>query len=132
MAAMPIRTSKWPAGAPCWVDLTVSDVPAAQAFYGQVLGWSWSETADDFGGYVIGRVGGAAAAGIGPTPQPGLPSAWTLYLADDDAATCRIWNEFMTSAARTADLVIDTEKVRLDRAAELVIGAVDRTRTTVE
>jgi hypothetical protein len=85
MAAMPIRTSKWPAGAPCWVDLTVSDVPAAQAFYGQVLGWSWSQTADDFGGYVIGRVGGAAAAGIGPTPQPGLPSAWTLYLADDDA-----------------------------------------------
>ena len=54
------------------------------------------------------------------------------HLADDDAATCRIWNEFMTSAARTADLVIDTEKVRLDRAAELVIGAVDRTRTTVE
>jgi uncharacterized protein len=85
MAAMPIRTSKWPAGVPCWVDLTVSDVPAAQAFYRRVLGWSFAETADDFGGYVIAQVDGHAAAGIGPTPQPGLPSAWTLYLADDDA-----------------------------------------------
>lgn len=35
---MPTRTSPWPAGVPCWVDLTVSDVPAAQAFYGAVLG----------------------------------------------------------------------------------------------
>jgi predicted enzyme related to lactoylglutathione lyase len=84
MAAMPIRTSKWPAGVPCWVDLTVSDVPAAQAFYGWVLGWSFADTADDFGGYVIAQVKGASAAGIGPTPQPGLPSSWTLYLASDD------------------------------------------------
>jgi predicted enzyme related to lactoylglutathione lyase len=84
MSGMPIRTSKWPAGVPCWVDLTVSDVPAAQAFYGQVLGWSFADTGADFGGYVIGQVKGAAAAGIGPSMQPGLPSAWTLYLASDD------------------------------------------------
>ncbi len=84
MAAMPIRTRKWPAGVPCWADLTVPDVPAAQAFYAAVLGWSFTDTADEYGGYVIGQVDGAAAAGIGPTPQPGVPSAWTLYLASDD------------------------------------------------
>jgi uncharacterized protein len=84
MAAMPIRTRKWPAGVPCWADLTVPDVPAAQDFYAAVLGWSFTDTADEYGGYVIGQVNGAAAAGIGPTPQPGIPSAWTLYLASDD------------------------------------------------
>ena len=84
MAAMPIRTRKWPAGVPCWADLTVPDVPAAQAFYAAVLGWSFTDTADEYGGYVIGQVDGAAAAGIGPTPQQGVPSAWTLYLASDD------------------------------------------------
>jgi predicted enzyme related to lactoylglutathione lyase len=85
MSAMPIRTSQWPAGVPCWVDLTVTDVPAAQAFYGQVLGWTFVDTSDEYGGYVIAQVDGAAAAGIGPTPQPGLPSNWTLYLASNDA-----------------------------------------------
>jgi uncharacterized protein len=84
MAAMPIRTRKWPAGVPCWADLTVPDVPAAQAFYAAVLGWSFTDTADEYGGYVIGQVNGVAAGGIGPTPQPGVPSAWTLYLASDD------------------------------------------------
>jgi uncharacterized protein len=84
MAAMPIRTRKWPAGVPCWTDLTVTDVPVAQQFYGAVLGWSFTDTSDEYGGYVIAQVNGAAAAGIGPTPQPGVPSAWTLYLASDD------------------------------------------------
>lgn len=90
MSGMPLRTSPWPAGVPCWVDLTVTDVPLAQAFYGAVLGWTFADTAADFGGYVIGQTQGMAAAGIGPTPEPGLPAAWTLYLAADDAdATAR-------------------------------------------
>lgn len=83
---MPTRTRPWPTGVPCWVDLTVSDVPAAQEFYSAVLGWTFAwDDADEYGGYVIGQVDGRAAAGIGPTPQPGLPSAWTVYLASDDA-----------------------------------------------
>lgn len=86
MSAMPIRTRPWPAGVPCWVDLTVSDVPAAQDFYAAVLGWSFApDTTGEYGGYAIAQVEGHAAAGIGPTPQPGLPAAWTLYLASDDA-----------------------------------------------
>lgn len=82
---MPLRTSPWPAGTPCWVHLTVTDVPLAQAFYGAVLGWTFTDTGPDVDGYVIGQTQGMAAAGIGPTPQPGLPAAWTLYLAVTDA-----------------------------------------------
>jgi uncharacterized protein len=86
MSAMPIRTRPWPAGVPCWVDLSVSDVPAALAFYSAVLGWSFQEdTTGEYGGYAIAQVQGQAAAGIGPAMQPGIPAAWTLYLASDDA-----------------------------------------------
>jgi uncharacterized protein len=60
------------------------DVGAARAFYESVLGWAFSETGDEYGGYVIAAVGGAPAAGIGPL-QEGAPPAWTLYLATDDA-----------------------------------------------
>lgn len=84
MRRMSIRTSPWPAGLPCWADLTVSDVAGATAFYSTVLGWSFDEPDDQFGGYVIGQIDGAAAAGIGPM-QPGTPTAWTLYFASDDA-----------------------------------------------
>ncbi len=81
---MSIRTSPWPAGVPCWTDLTVPDVAAAKDFYGKVLGWTFEDTGDEYGGYVIAQANGAAAAGIGPL-QPGSQTAWTLYLASDDA-----------------------------------------------
>ena len=82
---MPIRTSRWPAGTPCWVDLAVPDVPAALRFYTAVLGWSFVDTGPELGNYQIAQVRGHAAAGIGPLMQEGQPSAWTIYLASDDA-----------------------------------------------
>lgn len=81
---MTIRTSPWQAGVPCWADLTTPDVPAAQRFYGDVVGWTFQDTAEDYGGYTIAEANGAAAAGVGPL-QGGAPSAWTVYLASDDA-----------------------------------------------
>lgn len=85
MSAMPKRSTPWPAGVPCWVDLTVPDVPAAQAFYSTVLGWTFPDLDRDHGGYVVARVDGAAVAGIGPTLQVGIPAAWTVCLAAPDA-----------------------------------------------
>lgn len=83
---MPLRTSPWPAGVPCWVDLAVPDVPAAEDFYAAVLGWTFQrDTTGEYGGYSLAQVQGAAAAGIGPALQAGIPAAWTLYLASDDA-----------------------------------------------
>lgn len=68
---------------PCWTDLTTPDVAAAKEFYASLLGWTYADTEDEYGGYAIAQVDGAAAAGIGPLP-PSAPPAWTLYLASDD------------------------------------------------
>ena len=84
MRAMSIRTSPWPPGVPCWVDLMVPDVAGASAFYSAVLGWTVPEPQEEYGGYVVGQVRDAAVAGIGPE-QPGARTAWTLYFATDDA-----------------------------------------------
>lgn len=81
---MSIRTSRWPVGMPCWVDLNVPDVAAAKGFYADVLGWTYQDTEAEYGGYAVAEAHGAAAGGIGPQQQTG-PTAWTLYLAADDA-----------------------------------------------
>jgi len=81
---MTLRTSPWPAGVPCWADLGAADLSATKAFYAAVLGWSFQDSGDEFGGYAIAEVSGSAAAGIGPL-QPGAVPAWTVYFASDDA-----------------------------------------------
>lgn len=80
---MSIRSARWPSGVPCWVDVMAPDVAAAGRFYAAVLGWTVPEPDEQWGGYVVASVGGAAAAGIGPV-QPGARSAWTMYFASDD------------------------------------------------
>lgn len=81
---MPTRSEPWPAGTPCWVDLAVPDIAAAIAFYGAVLGWSATDSGQDYGHYHICKVDGRAAAGIGPLQNADQPTAWTVYLASDD------------------------------------------------
>lgn len=81
---MPTRDTPWPAGTPCWLDIAVPDVPAALKFYGPVLGWTFSDTGEEYGGYRMCLVDGRAAAGIGPLQIAGQPTAWTVYLASDD------------------------------------------------
>ncbi len=81
---MPIRTNPWPTGTPCWVDLAVPDLTAAQQFYAAVLGWTFADTGEEYGHYQICRRDGHAAAGLGPLQHAGQPSAWTTYLASND------------------------------------------------
>ncbi len=88
---MPKRESSWPAGTPCWIDLSVPDLAAAKAFYGPVFDWSFVDTGEEFGNYNIAQVDGHAAAAIGPQQDEGQHSAWTIYLASDDAdATAKL------------------------------------------
>lgn len=82
---MPIRTEPWPAGTPCWLDIGVPDMNAAQEFYGAIMGWDFDDKGPEFGNYVIASRNGADAAGIGPQQSPDQPVAWMLYLASDDA-----------------------------------------------
>ena len=91
---MPTRDTTWPAGTPCWVDYSATDVDRAIAFYESVLGWSIVDMGEDFGHYHIAQVNGRAAAGVGPVMQEGQPSFWTVYLASDDAdATAKLVTE---------------------------------------
>ena len=83
---MPTRDEPWPDGTPCWADLSVPDLPAAQRFYSAALGWEWGPDPDDpqYGGYAMARTGGRAAAGMGPAQDPSAAAAWTLYVASAD------------------------------------------------
>lgn len=83
---MPVQTDPWPAGSPSWVDLAVPDIAAARQFYGAVLGWEFADSGPEYGGYVTCSRNGATTAGLSPLFAPGMPVAWTLYIASDDAA----------------------------------------------
>ncbi len=82
---MTIREISWPSGTPCWVDIAVPDVAAATVFYQVVLGWSFVDTGPEWGHYTICRTFRRSAAAIGPLAVLEQPSAWTVYLASDDA-----------------------------------------------
>ncbi len=83
---MVTRDTRWPAGTPCWVDVSVDDVPKAIAFYQALFGWDIQAGGPEAGGYAIAHLQGRIVAGVGPKfGPPGAPSAWTVYLATDDA-----------------------------------------------
>lgn len=78
------RRDTAPVGAPCWVDLGAADFGRSRDFYCRVLGWEATEPVAELGGYVTFTSGGVPVAGGAPA-QPGMPDAWTLYVATDDA-----------------------------------------------
>ena len=83
---MVTRDTRWPAGTPCWVDVSVDDVPKAIAFYQALFGWDIQLGGQEVGGYSIAHKDGRIVAGLGPKMGPAeAPSAWTTYLATDDA-----------------------------------------------
>lgn len=84
---MVTRDTAWGDGTPCWVDLGVTDVPKAGAFYAALFGWDAHQGPPEAGGYALCLKGGRQVAGIGPKMGPAdEPSAWTTYLATSDAA----------------------------------------------
>ena len=95
----------WPAGVPCWTDLMTPDPSAVEPFYSAVLGWTFTEPDEKFGGYVMAMKDGAAAAGVGPLLQ-GSRSAWTLYFASEnaDATASRVSAAYGAMFAEPADV----------------------------
>ncbi|GGU73642.1 hypothetical protein GCM10010211_44530 [Streptomyces albospinus] len=72
-------------GAPCWVSLMTHDLPGAEKFYGEVLGWSFrpGKMGAEFS---IAIAEGQPVAGIGLLPPSWrIPVAWTPYFAVDSA-----------------------------------------------
>ncbi|TKJ18106.1 VOC family protein [Blastococcus sp. CCUG 61487] len=89
---MPTRDTAWPPGTPCWVDYGAADVAAAQEFYGELFGWTWSGGEAEFGGYLNALKDGRQVAGLGPLMSEDDSPWWTTYFATDDAvaSTARI------------------------------------------
>jgi uncharacterized protein len=79
------RDTRWPAGTPCWVDVSVDDVPKAIAFYQALFGWDIELGGPEVGGYSIAHQDGHIVAAISPKMAgPDAPTVWTTYLASDD------------------------------------------------
>jgi len=83
---MSTHETPWPVGTPCWVELASSDARAAGEFYAGLFGWDVETSGPEFGHYGVARVDGHRVAGIGAKQGDAIPSAWTTYLASDDAA----------------------------------------------
>jgi uncharacterized protein len=79
------RDTRWPAGTPCWVDVSVDDVPKAIAFYQALFGWDIQLGGPEVGGYSIAHQDGRIVAAVSPKMgAPDAPSVWTTFLASDD------------------------------------------------
>ncbi|MFJ2740095.1 VOC family protein [Streptomyces sp. NPDC087440] len=73
-------------GTPCWVSLMVHQLPTTQEFYGALFGWEFRPGPQQLGPYVRALLDGREVAGLGQLPPDRhLPTAWTPYLATDDA-----------------------------------------------
>jgi hypothetical protein len=73
----------YPAGVPCWVDLTPPDTDAAMRFYGGILGWEF-EAFGPSGRYWLARIDGLSVAGIAAPADPSPATAWKTSVAVDD------------------------------------------------
>jgi len=74
-----------PLGAPCWIDLTTSDVDRAQDFYGTVFGWTFESAGPDYGGYINAAKNGHRVAGLmANNPEWQSPDNWATYFHTAD------------------------------------------------
>ena len=81
---MPIRNGA-PLGAPCWIDLTSSDVERAQDFYGAVFGWTFESAGPEYGGYINAAKDGRPVAGLmANRPEFATPDNWATYFHTAD------------------------------------------------
>lgn len=74
-------------GAPIWVELFTPDTDSAQAFYGELFGWTADAGDPERGGYIMFRHDGEPIAGcMRNDGTSGGPNAWSVYLDSDNAA----------------------------------------------
>ena len=85
----------YPEGVTCWVDIEEADVEEAARFYGVLFGWTFLESEPKLR-YLIARLDGQDAAGIGQLNSPDVSAArfpaWNTYISirDIEQAAARI------------------------------------------
>lgn len=72
----------YPAGVPCWVDVTAPDLAGAASFYEGLFNWELVERSP---GYLVARRDGADVAGVGSLAPDGQV-AWQTYIRVGSAA----------------------------------------------
>lgn len=75
-------------GAPCWADLMTTDTAKAEAFYGELFGWTASHADEEkYGGYITFTKDGQEVAGaMRNDASSGTPDVWSVYLSSANAA----------------------------------------------
>jgi uncharacterized protein len=100
--------SSYPAGVPCWIDVTQDDPDATAAFYRDLFGWSF-ETRTPEGAprrYAYARMGGLLVGGIGGPREDTDPPGWTTYVAvgSVDETVARVTGNGGTVVTGPADI----------------------------
>jgi predicted enzyme related to lactoylglutathione lyase len=118
----------------CWVDLSTTDVDAAKAFYGDLLGIE-AEAApgdpEETGGYGFFMKDGKMLGGIGPVQSGEGHSAWSSYVKveDVDATAEKVKEAGGTVLFGPADLPNEAGRVAMLRdSTGAFIGAVQQNR----
>jgi predicted enzyme related to lactoylglutathione lyase len=74
-----------PLGAPCWIDLTTSDIGRARDFYGTVFGWTFEDAGPEYGGYFNASKSGRPVAGLmANRSEFQSPDNWATYFHTAD------------------------------------------------
>jgi len=81
----------WDAGMTSWLDLTTTDVAGAKSFYGELLGWTSTESpmpGDMPGTYTMIHLGDGNLGGVNELQaeqkSAGMPPSWSVYFAVED------------------------------------------------
>ena len=64
------ETKVYDPGTFCWVELATSDGDVAKKFYGDILGWTYTDYGPDYASFNDGRLDGGLAKGIGGRGGP--------------------------------------------------------------
>jgi len=68
-----------------WAELMTPDVVAALAFYGKIFGWKGNDVSTPGMEYTEIKLNDRAIGGAMKPPMAGMPAAWGVYFAVDDA-----------------------------------------------
>lgn len=74
-----------PEGTPCWVIAMLPDLAAGRRFYGELLGWTFTDPDQERHAHTVALDDGKAVAGLLAKPDGRMPTEWIMHLAADDA-----------------------------------------------